>query len=51
MSVPQRAAPDATPVSARADVRRNRHRLLDAARAAFTETGVDAPPTEIARRA
>ncbi|MCM3885256.1 TetR/AcrR family transcriptional regulator, partial [Frankia sp. R82] len=26
-------------------------RLLDAARAAFTETGVDAPPTEIARRA
>ncbi|MCK9921579.1 TetR/AcrR family transcriptional regulator [Frankia sp. AgPm24] len=49
MSAPQRATPEAAP--ARADVRRNRRRLLDAARAAFTEGGVDAPPAEIARRA
>jgi AcrR family transcriptional regulator len=35
----------------RADARRNYERLLDAARAAFTEHGVDAPLDDIARRA
>jgi AcrR family transcriptional regulator len=35
----------------RADARRNYDRLVDAARAAFTEHGVDAPLDDIARRA
>ncbi|MGE5292059.1 MAG: TetR/AcrR family transcriptional regulator [Micromonosporaceae bacterium] len=35
----------------RADARRNRERLLAAARDAFTETGADAPLEDIARRA
>ena len=35
----------------RADARRNYARLVDAARTAFTENGVDAPLDDIARRA
>ena len=35
----------------RADARRNRERILDAAREVFAEQGIDAPLTEVARRA
>ncbi len=35
----------------RADARRNRDRVLKAAREAFAETGADLPMDEIARRA
>ncbi|PZT70700.1 TetR family transcriptional regulator [Streptomyces sp. SW4] len=35
----------------RADARRNRERLLDAARAVFAERGIDAPMAAVARRA
>ncbi len=35
----------------RADARRNRQRLLDAARDLFVEQGVDAPLEDVARRA
>lgn len=36
---------------ARADARRNRERVLDAARAVFAEHGIDAPMATVARRA
>lgn len=35
----------------RADARRNRERILDAAREVFAEEGIEAPLTEVARRA
>jgi AcrR family transcriptional regulator len=42
---------DGAPAGMRADARRSRARLLDAATAAFAEHGADAPLEEIARRA
>jgi AcrR family transcriptional regulator len=43
--------PDAAARPQRADARRNRDRLLEAARAVFGEQGPDAPLEEVARRA
>jgi AcrR family transcriptional regulator len=44
-------ASSTSPRATRADARRNRDRLLDAARRVFGERGADAPLDEIARRA
>ncbi|MFF8034769.1 MULTISPECIES: TetR/AcrR family transcriptional regulator [unclassified Streptomyces] len=41
----------AGPDGLRADARRNRRRILDAARAVFAEHGIDAPMATVARRA
>lgn len=45
------AAPDNAPAGMRADARRSRAKLLEAAATAFAEHGADAPLEEIARRA
>ncbi|GHE65491.1 hypothetical protein GCM10018785_37990 [Streptomyces longispororuber] len=50
-SAPARSAPARPPSALRADARRNRDRILDAARAAFAAHGVDVPVSAIARRA
>ncbi|MCP2262589.1 transcriptional regulator, TetR family [Streptoalloteichus tenebrarius] len=46
-----RVEPVSDEVARRSDARRNRTRLLDAARAAFVERGADVPLEEVARRA
>jgi AcrR family transcriptional regulator len=46
-----REAVEPAVVRMRADARRNRERILDAARATFSEHGADAQMDEIARRA
>jgi len=51
VSVDDRAASDDAPAKMRADARRSRAKLLDAATAAFAENGADAPLDDIARRA
>jgi AcrR family transcriptional regulator len=45
------ASPDADPVGLRADARRNRERIIEAAREVFSAQGVDAPMSAVARRA
>ncbi|WP_433519461.1 TetR/AcrR family transcriptional regulator [Nonomuraea sp. CA-143628] len=42
---------DADPVGLRADARRNRERIVEAAREVFAAQGVDAPMSAVARRA
>ncbi|MFI8186081.1 TetR/AcrR family transcriptional regulator [Actinacidiphila glaucinigra] len=42
---------DARPAGLRADARRNRERILDAAREVFATQGIDAPISAVARRA
>jgi AcrR family transcriptional regulator len=51
MGVPEVSAPAPSVRSLRADARRNRERILAAAREAFAEYGSDAQMDEIARRA
>ncbi|MEU5140004.1 helix-turn-helix domain-containing protein [Streptomyces sp. NPDC021139] len=48
---PPEPAPGAAPADLRADARRNRARVLDAAREVFSAQGVDAPMSAVARRA
>jgi len=45
------AAGDADPAGLRADARRNRERILEAAREVFAAQGIDAPMSAVARRA
>ena len=47
----ERAGLDDVPAKMRADARRSRAKLLDAATAAFAEHGADAPLDDVARRA
>jgi AcrR family transcriptional regulator len=49
--LPADALPPAAPRPLRADARRNHGRVLDAARAAFAEVGLDVPMEDVARRA
>ncbi|WP_150255483.1 TetR/AcrR family transcriptional regulator [Nocardiopsis deserti] len=46
-----RTAPGGDAPSLRADALHNRHRIVEAARAAFSERGIDVPMSAIARRA
>ncbi|AOS63623.1 TetR/AcrR family transcriptional regulator [Actinoalloteichus hymeniacidonis] len=48
---PQTERPHADPPRLRADATENRNRILDVARAAFAERGLDVPMAAIARRA
>ncbi|WP_051158866.1 TetR/AcrR family transcriptional regulator [Tsukamurella sp. 1534] len=51
MAAAKPQSPSGTPPSLRADARRNRDRIVRAAREVFTSRGIDAPLSAVARRA